>query len=140
MDSITHLLFSLLLAGAFVIVAPTVRGQCSCGSDSHAPRPYARFRVGSLEGGAVRRRQPRYPSAAQRRGIEGTVVVEAVVTTDGRVTWSRAITGPAELHRAAEAAACDYRFTPILHNGRPEVTVGTLTFTFELPRNKLRLP
>jgi TonB family protein len=101
-------------------------------------RPTPRLRIGNAEPGAVARARPQYPADARQKNIQGTVIVEIVITEFGDVAWARAITGPSELHAAAESAACAYKFRPFLRDGQGAVTVGTLSFKFVLPRRYRR--
>lgn len=86
--------------------------------------------VGVLEGRAVVRVQPEYPSDAILARISGTVVVEARVDETGTVESVRTLEGPPLLRLAAENAARQWRFTPKLVRGVPVKVVGTITFTF----------
>ena len=43
----------------------------------------------------------KYPQKAQRKNIQGTVVVQFIVNKDGSLTYYEAISGPAELRDAA---------------------------------------
>ena len=45
-----------------------------------------------------------YPTKAQKRGIQGTVVVQFIVNKDGSLTDIEAISGPEELRSAAVKA------------------------------------
>jgi len=72
--------------------------------------------------------KPDYPAAA--KGISGNVTVEVAIDEQGKVTSARAITGPAELRGAAEAAALKARFTPTKLSGAPVSVKGIITFSF----------
>jgi protein TonB len=57
---------------------------------------------------------PEYPAVARRRGYEGTVVVEVLVSKEGRVQDLRLFqaSGYAVLDRAATAAIKNWLFEP----------------------------
>jgi protein TonB len=75
---------------------------------------------------------PGYPSSAKDAGIEGTVVVQFVVTENGGVSNVRAVRGPSELRGVCEAAVRGWRFKPALLDGRPVTVSRTAQFPFRL--------
>ncbi len=74
--------------------------------------------------------KPVYPNDARRRGIFGTVSVEIEINENGQVTAARAISGPMELHRAAEAAARKALFQPTTLSGHSITIKGVVSFNF----------
>jgi periplasmic protein TonB len=80
--------------------------------------------------------KPRYPDSARRRGIEGTVVVKAYVTEQGRVAEVQVeqSAGYADLDRAAVEAVGRWRFEPA-HRGRQPIAMWvSIPVTFVLNR------
>ena len=61
---------------------------------------------------------PKYPEAARDRGIQGTVVVNALIGKSGRVVKARVARGIPELDEAALEAVRQFRFKPAVANGR----------------------
>ncbi|MGH8085043.1 MAG: energy transducer TonB [Lysobacter sp.] len=78
---------------------------------------------------------PPYPASALRKGLEGTVLLEVLVDTDGRpmeVTVSRS-SGHRELDRAAQRHVLErWRFQPALRDGRPVQAIGLVPIGFAL--------
>jgi protein TonB len=66
----------------------------------------------------VKMTTPDYPRLAREAGIEGEVVVRAVVDQNGRVAHVVVASGPAVLRDAAAAAVRSALFRPALQNGR----------------------
>jgi protein TonB len=65
---------------------------------------------------------PRYPMAAQRMGLGGTVVVQAMILADGSVGDVRIVEDPgakAGLGKAAATAVRKWRYEPAVRNGEP---------------------
>jgi periplasmic protein TonB len=64
--------------------------------------------------------KPEYPLAARRRGIEGRVVVQAVVPPSGENPWVGVLrsSGHDVLDRAALAAIKNWRFRPATRDGQ----------------------
>ena len=63
---------------------------------------------------------PEYPPAEIEQGVEGEVVLFAVIGTDGRVSHIRVVEGlDAVLDKNAETAFSEWRFEPALRNDEP---------------------
>ena len=87
---------------------------------------------GVLQQSAIRRVTPEYPIAARAARISGPVVVELTTDPTGKVIAARALSGPAELRRAAEDAARGWIFRPTSLSKVPVRVIGTITFNFNL--------
>jgi TonB family protein len=73
------------------------------------------------------RTMPVYPQAAERQGIQGTVLLDTVVGKDGRVLEVHPASGPPELANAAMDAVKNWRFSPFTLDGdaiEVETTIG----------------
>ena len=75
---------------------------------------------------------PAYPAAARAARIEGLVIIEAVIDTDGHVASARVLKSVALLDQAALDAVRQWRFTPTLLNGTAVPVVMTVTVNFAL--------
>lgn len=64
---------------------------------------------------AVVQTSPQFPAEAKAAGIEGTVIVDYVVTDKGEVKDVRAVKGPSELYEVCVAAVKSWRFLPALN-------------------------
>lgn len=77
---------------------------------------------------------PVYPASMRAAGREGEVKLEAVIGTEGSVSFVRVLSG--QVHPDFAIAAADavrqWRFTPTLLNGQPVEVVMTVTVTFSL--------
>jgi TonB family protein len=75
----------------------------------------------------------KYTEEARRNKVQGTVMLSAVFTTDGRVVDIRVIRGlPDGLTETAIEAAQKIRFLPAIKNGAPVTVRATLEFNFAL--------
>jgi periplasmic protein TonB len=72
-----------------------------------------------VDSGSNRYDRLKYPPAAQRKGIEGAVVVSFDVLENGMVGNARIVSGPAEFHEIVLKAAATWRFTPARQDGKP---------------------
>jgi protein TonB len=75
---------------------------------------------------------PVYPPMAIVARVDGTVVIEAVIDTDGRVQSARVLRSIPLLDTAALTAVGQWAYTPTLLNGVPVPVVMTVTVTFKL--------
>jgi len=62
---------------------------------------------------------PNYPAQAQEAGIEGNVVVQALVGRTGRVLETRIVKSDPHFDQAAEDAVRQYTFKPAKADGKP---------------------
>jgi periplasmic protein TonB len=80
----------------------------------------------------VRHVPPVYPAIAQQARVEGIVIIEAIIGTDGRVQQARVLRSKPLLDDAALAAVRQWVFTPTLLNGVPVPVIMTVTVNFRL--------
>jgi len=80
----------------------------------------------------VERVAPEYPLLAARARIQGVVILEAVVDRQGRVEDVRVLRSIPLLDEAAVTAVQQWRYSPLLLNGKPERFVLTVTVSFSL--------
>jgi protein TonB len=84
---------------------------------------------------ALRPILPRYTEPARRAGMQGTVVVEAIIDEQGRATDVRILRGlPMGLDRAAVEAIQQTPFKPAMMGNRPVKVYFTLTVNFAIQR------
>lgn len=75
---------------------------------------------------------PVYPEAARQARVQGTVVLDAVVSVEGAVRQVKFVSGPAALSQAAMDAVRWWRYEPYLMNGQPATVETTVAVTFRL--------
>ena len=68
---------------------------------------------------AITKVSPEYPDIARQSGIEGTVLVQALVGTDGKVRDTKVVQSVPVLDDAAVAAVEQWVFKPALTNNKP---------------------
>ena len=79
---------------------------------------------------------PVYPELARRAHVEGKVVLECVIDTDGRITDIQVVSGPPLLTGAAVDAVRGWVYTPTTLNGQPIRVILTVTVKFGLNKNQ----
>ncbi|SPE23848.1 putative TonB family protein [Acidobacteriia bacterium SbA2] len=101
-----------------------------------APRPAPRrIRVGGNVQAAhlISQVKPEYPEALEKQGIEGAVILRAVIGTSGQILSLSPFSDPdPALTKAAMDAVRQWRYTPTLLNGEPVEVVTTITVGFRL--------
>lgn len=78
----------------------------------------------------IRRVEAIYPPAARAAGLQGSVVVEFTVGTDGTVSNVTVIEGNPVLARAAVDAVSRWRYRPYMLNGSPIASTMRVTINF----------
>jgi len=91
----------------------------------------------SVPAEAMRRRlihevAPEYPDDARRARVQGTVVLEAVVSGEGTVSQVNVVSGPEALSPAALEAVRWWRYEPYSVNGQPATVATTIAVDFRL--------
>ena len=76
--------------------------------------------------------QAAYPDIARESHIQGAVVVDAIISTTGRVRYSHVVSGPALLTGAALSAVQRARYRPFVVNGAAVEAETTITLNFTL--------
>ena len=85
-----------------------------------------------MEGNLIHRVQPVYPLVARQAGIQGTVVLQAVISRSGAVENLEAVSGHPMLVKAAMDAVRQWRYRPYLLNDQPVEVETQVTVIFIL--------
>ena len=94
-----------------------------------------RIRVGGsvIAAKLVSKVAPMYPEQARQLGIEGAVLLQAIISKDGSVLSLTVVTtADPDLAKAAMAAVQQWHYQPTLLNGEPVEVVTTITVDFKL--------
>jgi TonB family protein len=75
---------------------------------------------------------PEYPKAARQAGVQGTVVLDTLVSVEGAVTQVKFVSGPEALSQAAMDAVRWWRYQPYLMNGQPVNIETTVAVNFRI--------
>jgi protein TonB len=78
--------------------------------------------------------EPVYPPAAKASNVQGVVILELVIGTDGTVKEGRVLRSIPLLDQAALDAVVQWRYEPTLLNGAPVEVIATVTVNFTLPQ------
>ena len=99
------------------------------------PKPQAgplRISSGLSEGMLLAPIRPTYPPIARAAGVQGTVVVEAVISKAGVIESLHVVSGPLMLQNAALQAIREARYRPYRLNDVPVEVQTTITVNFRI--------
>ena len=82
----------------------------------------------------VRNVDPVYPAIAQAAHVQGTVIIEATLSPDGRMMNARILRSVPLLDQAALEAVRQWEYRPTMLNGVPVPVIMTITVTFTLSK------
>lgn len=89
----------------------------------------------NLAGMLLQKVLPVYPAQARREGVQGEVVLKAVIAKDGTIASLSPLQGPQQLTAAAMDAVQHWRFRPYQLNGKPVEVETNIRLNFQLPKN-----
>jgi len=96
------------------------------------PAGPVRVSSGVAQGQLLAPIRPQYPAIAEAARVQGTVVLAATISTEGRIENLRVLGGPPLLVSAAVDAVRQARYRPFLLNGQPVEVQTTLSVEFRL--------
>jgi len=91
-----------------------------------------RVSKGVSEGMLLAPIRPVYPAIAKAAGVQGTVVVEAIISRQGTIESLHVVSGPVMLQNAAIEAIQEARYRPYLLNSEPTEVQTTITVNFRM--------
>jgi protein TonB len=80
----------------------------------------------------IKMERPKYPQDAFVKKIEGTVEVEILIDSTGRVVKARVVRSIPALDAAALQTVYQWVFSPAMKHGRPVATVASAPVTFRI--------
>jgi periplasmic protein TonB len=82
----------------------------------------------------IRRIEPTYPPIAKSAGVQGEVLIKAIISTEGKIEQAQVISGSPWLSRAALDANRQWHYRPYLLNDKPVEVETEITVNFYLTR------
>jgi TonB family protein len=104
---------------------------CGLAAQNEPPQP-VKASPNVSQGLLIHKVQPIYPERARRSGVQGTVVLEALIDKDGTIRQVTVISGHPMLIQAAEDAVKQWRYKPYYLNGEPVLVRTTINVNFQL--------
>jgi TonB family protein len=112
-----------------------VTGKKSAQAAAKPQAPAQRIKVGGNVQAAQLVRQPRpvYPPDLQAAGVEGTVMLQAIILKDGSVGSIKVLKSAGQaLDDAAIVSVRQWQYQPTLLNGEPVEVITTISVEFQL--------
>jgi TonB family protein len=92
----------------------------------------ARVAGGVMAGQIESRVAPVYPEDAKAAGVQGAVVLKALISKTGDISNLQVISGPHELMASAIDAVRQWKYKPFLLNGEPTEVETTITVNYTI--------
>jgi TonB family protein len=73
-----------------------------------------------------------YPALTQHMNVQGSVVLQAIISAAGAIEDLRVLSGPSILASAAQQAVREWRFKPVMLNGQAVETKARITVNFSI--------
>lgn len=111
------------------------RARSNAALIANRPLPAGVIRVGGNVKAPIKIHDvsPAYPPIAKTAKIQGIVILEVIIDTDGTVKDASVLRSVQLLDQAALDAVRQWKFTPTLLNGVPVSVAMTVTMNFSLP-------
>lgn len=121
MRKVGLVLLSILSLAIYLLAqssSSTPKSDSASASSGSTQQPM-RIRVNQGVLKPIHKVTPDYPEAARQSGVEGKVVLNAVIATDGKIAKLDPISGDPALVQAAIDAVKQWRFQPLTAKGVP---------------------
>ncbi len=127
---VTTMLAVVLLSGAAVV--SMVGTHLTVRADEVGTNSVQRVPAKVMAARIVSQVQPKYPEQAKKKRIQGTVVLNVEIGTDGTVEGVKVASGPKELRQSALVAVRQWKYKPYLLNGSPVEVDTTISVVYTL--------
>jgi periplasmic protein TonB len=108
------------------------RGPVVSVAPVRAPAARVNVSTGVLQGMLIAPIRPVYPAIAKAAGVQGSVVVEAIISRTGTIESLHVVSGPPMLREAALDAIRGARYQPYRLNGEPTEVQTRITVNFRM--------
>lgn len=123
--------FGLATCGSALALSMNVIPTASSASSSKKAAPLA-ISPGIMAGNRIGGADPKYPAAAKKARVQGTVILNAIIGKDGTVHKLKVVSGPKELRKSSTDAVRTWKYKPYLLNGNPVEVETTIHVVYTL--------
>jgi len=110
-------------------VIPTASSATSSSSKKAAPLTVS---PSIMAGNRIGGDNPKYPAAAKKARVQGTVILDAIIGKDGTIHKLTVVSGPKELRKSSTDAVRTWKYKPYLLNGNPVEVETTIHVIYTL--------
>jgi protein TonB len=100
--------------------------------DNPPPKRHLRVSSGVAEGLIKHKVSPKYPREAREQGIQGDVLLQGTIDTNGNLVDLKALQGDPILVKAAVDAVKEWKYRPFILKGEPVDVDTTIKIEFHL--------
>lgn len=113
--------------------APPVQRAAAIEPAVIVPENVIELSPADAEESLLNRVEPEYPEAARQQNVQGEVVLEVRIGTDGTVEGVEVLSGPRQLVQASADAVKQWRFKPRMRDGQSVRMQTRVALSFRLP-------
>jgi len=126
--------FGLATGASAIALSMHIDAPSTAATDTASHHGPLNVSADAMAGNRISGSNPKYPAAAKKAGIEGTVVLSAMIGKDGLVEELTVVSGPKELQQPSLDAVRDWIYKPFLLNGDPIEVKTTINVIYSLAR------
>ena len=123
----------ILTGGAFVSMMGT-HLTVQAADTTAGKTPVLHVPAGKMVNRIEQQPMPKYPAAAKKARIQGTVALSAIIGKDGTVESLKVVSGPKMLQRSSLDAVRQWTYKPFLLNGNPVEVETTISVVYSLKK------
>ena len=117
-----------------MVLSMHVNASPAATGDKAPPHGPLNVSASAMAGNKISGPIPKYPAAAKKARIQGSVVLDAVISKDGAVENLTVISGPPELQQSSLDAVRQWTYKPFLLNGDPVEVKTTINVIYTLSK------
>lgn len=87
-----------------------------------------------MAGNKISGPNPKYPEAAKKARVQGTVILNAIIGKDGNIKKLDVESGPEPLRQSSLDAVQEWKYKPFLLNGEPVAVKTTINVVYSLKK------
>jgi TonB family protein len=122
----------MLLSGAAVVTMSGTHLTVRAGETTAGKKGPTQVPAHVMASRIVKQVQPKYPEAAKKEKIQGTVLLSVEIGKDGTIEDLKVVSGPKELRQSALVAVRQWTYEPFLLNGNPVEVDTTISVVYTL--------
>ena len=111
--------FGLATCGSALALSMHVSAAPSASNQSEKKAGPLSVPAREIAGNRIGGEDPKYPAAAKKAKVQGTVVLDAIIGKDGTIHKLTVVSGPKELRKSSTDAVRTWKCKPYLLNGNP---------------------
>ncbi|MGB7190015.1 MAG: energy transducer TonB, partial [Acidobacteriaceae bacterium] len=124
--------FGLATCGSAFALSLHVNAATSAASNPPSKTAPLSVSAGVMAGNRIGGTNPRYPAAARKAKVQGTVVLNARIDKHGSIEKLTVVSGPKQLRKSATDAVRTWKYKPFLLNGDPVEVQTTINVVYTL--------